>query len=68
MVTHVKDWSESSRELVALLSRVALGDRAAFAALYRHSSAHLLGVVLRIQKDRAQAEDVLQEEIGRAHV
>ena len=61
MVTHVKDWSESSRELAALLSRVALGDRAAFAALYRHSSAHLLGVVLRIQKDRAQAEDVLQE-------
>ena len=61
MVTNVKDWSESSRELAALLSRVALGDRAAFAALYRHSSAHLLGVVLRIQKDRAQAEDVLQE-------
>jgi RNA polymerase sigma factor (sigma-70 family) len=45
----------------ALLSRVALGDRAAFDTLYRETSAHLLGVVLRIQRDRAQAEDVLQE-------
>jgi RNA polymerase sigma factor (sigma-70 family) len=48
-------------ELAALLSRVALGDRAAFAALYRASSARLFGVVLRIQPDRGQAEDVLQE-------
>lgn len=44
-----------------LLSRVALGDRAAFDTLYRETSAHLLGVILRIQGDRAQAEDVLQE-------
>jgi RNA polymerase sigma factor (sigma-70 family) len=48
-------------ELSGLLSRVALGDRAAFDTLYRHTSAHLLGVVLRIQSNRAQAEDVLQE-------
>jgi RNA polymerase sigma-70 factor (ECF subfamily) len=48
-------------ELQALLGRVALGDRAAFGVLYRTSSAHLLGVILRIQNDRAQAEDVLQE-------
>lgn len=47
--------------LAELLSRVALGDRAAFERLYRETSPHLLGVVLRIQKDRAQAEDVLQE-------
>ena len=53
--------SERSREMTELLARIALGDRAAFAALYRQSSAHLLGVVLRIQKDRGQAEDVLQE-------
>lgn len=47
--------------MAELLARTALGDRAAFATLYRLSCAHLLGVVLRIQKDRAQAEDVLQE-------
>jgi RNA polymerase sigma factor (sigma-70 family) len=52
---------ERSRELAALLARVSLGDRAAFGTLYRQTSAHLLGVVLRIQRDRAQAEDVLQE-------
>lgn len=48
-------------DLAHLLSRTALGDRAAFDQLYRDTSAHLLGVILRIQKDRAQAEDVLQE-------
>jgi len=48
-------------DLAALLGRVALGDRVAFDTLYRASSAHLLGVILRIQHDRAQAEDVLQE-------
>ena len=52
---------ERSRELASLLARVALGDRAAFGRLYRETSSHLLGVVLRIQRDRAQAEDVLQE-------
>lgn len=61
MSTSPQDWTDRSRELAALLSRVALGDRAAFATLYQRSSAHLLGVVLRIQKDRGQAEDVLQE-------
>ncbi len=47
--------------LAELLSRVALGDQAAFERLYRDTSPHLLGVVLRIQTDRALAEDVLQE-------
>ncbi|WP_353093680.1 sigma-70 family RNA polymerase sigma factor [Methylibium sp.] len=61
MVTAPEDWSERSRAIAAALARVALGDRAAFATLYQQTSAHLLGVVLRIQKDRAQAEDVLQE-------
>ena len=44
-----------------LLARVALGDRAAFERLYRQTASHLLGVILRIQGDRAAAEDVLQE-------
>jgi RNA polymerase sigma-70 factor (ECF subfamily) len=48
-------------ELESLLSRVRLGDREAFAALYRQTRARLLGVVLRIQKDRALAEDILQD-------
>ena len=47
--------------LAELLSRIALGDQAAFERLYRETSPHLLGVILRIQTDRAQAEDVLQE-------
>jgi RNA polymerase sigma-70 factor, ECF subfamily len=50
-----------SQELAQLLARVGLADRAAFALLYRRTSAQLLGVVLRIQRDRGLAEDVLQE-------
>lgn len=50
-----------SQELAQLLSRVALADRTAFATLYRRTSAQLLGIVLRIQRDRSAAEDVLQE-------
>ncbi len=56
-----EDWPEKSRELAQLLSRTALGDRAAFARLYERSSGHLLAVVLRIQRDRALAEDLLQD-------
>lgn len=55
------DWSDRSRELAQLLARAGLGDRAAFAALYERTSAHLFAVVLRIHRDRAQAEDILQE-------
>ena len=61
MPTPQRDWTERSQELGQLLARAGLGDRAAFATLYERSSAHLLGVVLRIQRDRAQAEDILQE-------
>jgi RNA polymerase sigma-70 factor, ECF subfamily len=43
------------------LARVALGDRAAFARVYRATSAHLFGVALRILNRRDVAEDVLQE-------
>ncbi len=50
-----------SAELEPLLARVALADRAAFAALYERTSAHLLGVILRICNDRSVAEDVLQD-------
>ena len=61
MVRNPADWSERSHDLSRLLARSSLGDRAAFATLYERTSAHLLAVVLRIQRDRAQAEDILQE-------
>ena len=44
-----------------LLERVSLGDRSAFAELYRLSSSKLFGVALRILRDRSEAEEVLQE-------
>ncbi|WP_284616194.1 sigma-70 family RNA polymerase sigma factor [Aquabacterium humicola] len=61
MKTAPEDWSQKSRVLAQLLSRAALGDRAAFKQLYDATSAHLFGVLLRIQRDRAVAEDLLQE-------
>ena len=61
MTTAPQDWSERSRDLSRLLSRAGLGDRAAFATLYDRTSAHLFAVVLRINRDRSQAEDILQE-------
>ncbi len=61
MPTPKRDWSDRSLELSRLLGRAGLGDRAAFATLYAQTSSHLLGVVLRIHRDRAQAEDILQE-------
>jgi RNA polymerase sigma-70 factor (ECF subfamily) len=56
-----RDWPEKSRELSQLLARAGLGDRAAFGQLYTRTSGHLFAVVLRIQRDRGQAEDLLQE-------
>ena len=55
------DWSERSRDLSRLLARTALGDRAAFAQLYERTSAHLFAVILRINRDRAQCEEILQD-------
>lgn len=54
-------WSERSQELAQLLGRAGLGDRRAFAELYDKTSGYLFGVVLRIQRDRAVAEELLQE-------
>jgi RNA polymerase sigma-70 factor (ECF subfamily) len=56
-----RDWPEKSRELAQLLARTGLGDRQAFSRLYERTSGHLFAVVLRIQRDRAMAEDLLQE-------
>jgi RNA polymerase sigma factor (sigma-70 family) len=61
MATDPQDWTARSKELGQLLARSGLGDRNAFANLYQRTSAHLFGVILRINRDKAQAEDVLQE-------
>jgi RNA polymerase sigma-70 factor, ECF subfamily len=44
-----------------LLARVAAQDRAAFGELYRVTASKLMGVLLRILGERAEAEDALQE-------
>ena len=44
-----------------LIGRVALGDRRAFVALYNQTGPKLLSICLRILKDRAEAEEALQE-------
>jgi len=49
--------ADLARSIVA----VAAGDRAALRALYEATAPKLLGLVLRILKDRSAAEDVLQE-------
>lgn len=51
----------NQEQLVLLLTRTALGDRSAFEALYIATCAQLFGVVLRINSDRGQAEEILQE-------
>ncbi|MFG6413980.1 RNA polymerase sigma factor [Roseateles sp. DC23W] len=53
--------AERDERLAALMARVAAADRRAFEELYRATSALLFGVVLRINRDRDQAEEVLQE-------
>jgi RNA polymerase sigma-70 factor (ECF subfamily) len=53
--------TDKSARLAALLSRVALGDQAAFAEFYEMTSSHLYGVALRILRDSPAAEEILQE-------
>lgn len=60
-VAETTAWTDRSRELSQLLARTGVGDRAAFATLYERTHTHLFAVILRIHRDRAQAEDVLQE-------
>ena len=47
--------------IASLIAQCAAADRAAFRTLYRDSSAKLMGVLLRILKERSEAEDALQE-------
>lgn len=57
--------SKSERELDTLLLRTATGDAAAFRLLYSLTSAKLFATVRRILKERAAAEDALQESFVR---
>jgi len=50
-----------ARIIADLIARCALRDRAAFRVLYDRTSAKLFGVVLRILRDRAEAEEAIQE-------
>lgn len=52
---------DSSQQIEALIAEVVLHDRSAYQQLYDLSSAKLFGICLRILKDRAEAEDALQE-------
>ena len=51
----------AQQRLADLLARTALGDRAAFAQLYGATSAKLFAVSLRIVRERALAEEALQD-------
>src|ERR1700755_784701 len=53
--------SSGSEDLNALMSRIALGDRMAYVRLYRLVSPKLFGILMRMLKNRQEAEDALQE-------
>ncbi len=48
-------------DLIELMARVARGDQTAFAQIYDSTSRSVFGIVLRVLRDRAQAEEVTQE-------
>jgi RNA polymerase sigma-70 factor (ECF subfamily) len=52
---------DRSANVAQLLARTALSDQKAFAELYRLTSSQLYAVALRILRDAAAAEEVLQE-------
>lgn len=61
MATDPAQQLERSARLMELLARTALADQSAFEQLYRATSSHLYGVALRILRESAAAEEVLQE-------
>lgn len=62
MVADARAASLARNALLAdLLGRTAMADQRAFAELYQRTSAHLFGVALRIVREAATAEEILQE-------
>jgi RNA polymerase sigma factor (sigma-70 family) len=53
--------SAKGDDLDRLLQNTSRNDQAAFAELYKRTSSKLFGVCLRMLRDRAEAEEVLQE-------
>lgn len=53
--------SQDKNLLEELIARCALGNRTAFSELYDATSAKLLAVCLRVLKERAAAEDTMQD-------
>jgi RNA polymerase sigma-70 factor (ECF subfamily) len=53
--------SPDNAELEPLLARCAARDQAALAALYERAGPQLLGILMRLLRNRAQAEDALQD-------
>lgn len=51
----------AAHELAPMLRAIASGDKAALSALYERTSAKLYGIVLRLLRSEAEAEEVLQE-------
>jgi len=69
---HAASWARSTTavrgqvrvtepDVTGLLRRTAKGDGAAFAQLYDRTAARVYGLVLRVVRDPAQAEEVAQE-------
>ncbi|MEP1774513.1 MAG: sigma factor, partial [Nitratireductor sp.] len=48
-------------DITKLIVRTSMKDRGAFDLLYRQTSAKLFGVCLRVLRDRAEAEEALQD-------
>jgi len=61
MAVDARKQLERNARLMELLARTALADQRAFTELYRLSAPHLYGVALRILRETAAAEEVLQE-------
>lgn len=57
----MREVEKSVGEEASLLQRAAGGDRAAFMELYDRFSGRMLGIILTVVRDRATAEDVLQD-------
>src|SRR3954452_18473118 len=53
--------ADKSAHLADLLARSALGNQGAFEELYRTTSGRLYAIALRLLRDRALAEEVLQD-------
>ena len=53
--------AEDTRADIALIDRILAGDQSAVAVLYDRHNRLLFSLILRIVRDRSEAEDVLQE-------